>query len=188
MPKTDYIKAVFVSTVYTGLLCIQFASCASAGKVKQYKFSTELAGTTREYVLSGEPIDRGDTYRVFFTLSQQEECIRISINAKEIYKDFRFVENHPRIYFIIERAVDIRKFRQKDRDFIFSELAANYTSNWEHLEYLLLCGAREGPLKILAPGTYRLRFSSLGGEKFSYTIKIESDNAPVVFSEIFSAE
>lgn|GEM_PF-5274270 len=167
------------------MLVFFLAGCSSAGKVKQYKFTASFEGTTTDNLRADEALEGGKTYRVFFTLTRPEDCVRISVKAREIPRDGLFVPAKPRIYIVAERAVDLRKFPKREKDFVYSELGRNYTQNWEYLDYLLVCGSPESHLKSLNPGVFRLRLTSLDNTDYAFTVTIDSDNGAVVFSRMF---
>lgn len=174
--KTNlYIK--FILTIILPLFLFQ---CKSAGiSPASYKYKMIYNGASAKSIQSIEKIEKEKTYIINFTIEKPEECIEAKITAKK--GDYN--AGRENIFFIIEKALDLRKFKNIDNIEFFSELDRNYNSNWELKSEIEICSSGTDPIKKLDPGKYRIRFSSLDNIDFDFEVSIQTDSAPVLFDK-----
>ncbi len=162
------------------VLCA-FPGCATTPKTPAYRLTGALSGITGRAIESTQSINREKTYRIFFALSQPENCIRLKVISRRAVNENIYVEQPIFVYFIIERAVDIRHFGLKKEPFVFSEIGRNYDSNWNRRGDIEICSDAEDPIRKLAPGVYRIRFSVLEDTAVNFTFTVFTNNGDVAF-------
>ncbi|MDY6968343.1 MAG: hypothetical protein SVR08_06785 [Spirochaetota bacterium] len=149
--------------------------CASIN-IFDYNNKNTATGITSNSMISKAEIDRDRTYEIYFYIDIEEECIKIDISSQffdRIYKKNIFLKT----YFIVERAIDSSKFKNKGvKGYFFSELGRNFNNDWKIKKGLVICSSQDNPLQKLNKGIYRIRFTVFKKTNFNYTIDIFSNN------------
>jgi hypothetical protein len=154
---------------------LTLASCASTGVSMNTASGpgSTFSGNTADAIESFEKIDNWKTFETFFILNQPEDCIKISINS-EIFDELESKKIFLKTYYIIEKAVDVSKFR-KENTILFSELGRNFDYNWTAKQELTICSIDSDPIKRLdRTNKIRIRFTTFKENSFKYTIIINS--------------
>jgi hypothetical protein len=170
-----YIK--FILTIIFPVFLFQCRT--TGGSPAIYKYKIIHNGASKTSLQSIEKIEKEKTYLVNFTIELQEECLLTKITAKPVNS----YAGRQNIYFIVEKALDLHKFKFTDNNEIFSELDRNFNNNWERRTDIEICSSGTDPIKKLEPGKYRIRFSSLDNNDFDFEITIQTNKAPVLFNK-----
>jgi hypothetical protein len=161
--------------LFTALTSLTGLHCASGGGIVTYDYSITTEGITGDSMLSGDRIQEGRTYQVFFSMDEPEQCIKISLETHLIsptIKGDRLKKINS--YFIVEKQVDITRFNI-NRDSVFSEIGRNYDLNWLSSDGFTLCTVPDDPIQNLSKGLYRIRFTSFRSEEVKYSISLYSN-------------
>ncbi len=163
---------------------IFFCQCKS-GSVTFYNRSS-FKGTTGKEIKSRDIIDKDNTYEVYFILEEKEECIKISISSK-IYDEIVGREKLLKTFFVVEKAVDISRFKDsKRKKILFSELGRNFDYSWNREREIVICSSQIDPIKKLNRDIYRIRFTTFRNKEYNYEINIFL-NSKVDFKKQFPA-
>ncbi|HQP49216.1 MAG TPA: hypothetical protein PKX12_10835 [Spirochaetota bacterium] len=154
--------------------------CASGGEIVTYDYFITTGGITGDSMLSGDRIQEGRTYQVFFSMDEPERCIKISLETHLISPTIRG-DRYKKInsYFIVEKQVDITRFNI-NRDTVFSEIGRNYDLNWLSSDGFTLCTVADDPIQNLSKGLYRIRFTSFRSEEVKYSISLYSNRKKLI--------
>ncbi len=158
------------------------AACGTTTKtgVGEYAFKNYYRGSSSKESLSKEKIDNRPSYEVFFTLEKPEECIRITVSAKNSAVQSKYMDPSVRASFVVEKALDISAFNLRTGTTIYVELGRNYDINWKSERETVVCSAKDSPLRKLTPGLYRIRITAFEARDFSFSIAIASNAAQAV--------
>lgn len=163
-------------------VALLLAACGTTTKtgVGEYAFKNYHRGSSSKESLSKEKIDNRPSYEVFFTLEKPEECIRITVSAKNSAVQSKYMDPSVRASFVVEKALDISAFNLRTGTTIYVELGRNYDINWKSERETVVCSAKDSPLRKLTPGLYRIRITAFEARDFSFSIAIASNAAQAV--------
>lgn len=157
------------------------AGCASTGKARIYRFTDTYTGGPNKQTETADRIEREATYAVYFKLLRTEECIRVSMSAQKAGQENIFLQEKALpMFFIVEKAIDIRKLAVPGQQFMFSELGRNYDINFKPKQDVEICSDEAYPIKRLDAAVYRIRFSALSGEDFELFTSVFSNASQAV--------
>lgn len=160
----------FISIII--IIIIFFTQCKSADKVS-FNSKNLFSNNTHKEIESNDKIDRWKTFEVFFNFKKDEECIKINLSS-QIYDENLNKNINLKIFFIVEKAIDISKF-SSDRKIIYSEIGRNYDYNWNTKQEIDICSSEMDPIKILHKSdTFRIRFTSFRDINYKYSVNIYS--------------
>ncbi|MFH0974749.1 MAG: hypothetical protein V1874_03080 [Spirochaetota bacterium] len=161
-------------TYFLIIVIFCFINCKSFNKITYDSVNT-LSGNPKKEIESNDKIDNWKTYEIFFKLSSDEDCINIKMMA-ETYDEVSGKNIALKIFFIIDKAVDISRFNQ-EKKILFSELGRNYNFNWSARQNIDVCSIRNDPIKRLDKNNvFRIRFTAFKITNFLYNINIFSDS------------
>lgn len=164
-----------ITAAFYGFMIFQAVFCKSATGVSDFTSRSTLKGVTSARIMTGDRIDTGKTYQVFFVINEEEECIKVNVNA--VYMDEAGQsEMSARTFFVIEKAVDISRFGDAKKKLIFTEIGRNFDFSWNRERDALICTSEADPIKKLKKDIYRIRFTTFRDEEYSYEINIQSEN------------
>ena len=164
-------KTLLFSAIIT--LC-SFQACTTMQKSEATDEQT-MTGMVSSQQISNERIDRAEAYEMYFKPEKPVSCMKISLSAR--YPDQGISPKYRtlKIYFIVERMVDIAKYGKNLGRYNYYELAKNYDKNWEYSSEVTICSKENDPLEKIEPDAlYRIRFTSFSTEKFEYNITFKS--------------
>lgn len=146
-----------------------FVSCLSVpssqhDKMKTFTFSSDTVKLTK----SKELIDNTTTYELLFALSENAQCVELSVSTQD--RNGRKV----RCAYIVESLVDVSKYAKKPAKPIYAEIAKNFDINWRFQSKISICNDKTDPLKRLNKGNYRLRISAFTNDFYIFTVDITS--------------
>lgn len=167
---------------------VTLVSCALTEKSKIHHKTSVYSGVSGGIKANTKTIDSPATREIYFILPQPEECIQIGIAAKNLSEDSPYIKKTERIYFIVEKAIDISRFNIKGRQFEFSEISRNFDNSWAPKNNVLICSSGSDPIKKLDSSVYRIRFTSFTKDMYAFDIRIISDRAKAVFYDRFPDE
>ena len=152
------------------LFCLTvYISCSTGvathhDKTKIFTFSSDTVKLTK----SKELIDNTPTYELLFALSENAQCVELSVSAQD--RNGRKV----RCAYIVESLVDVSRYVKKPAKPIYAELAKNFDINWRFQSTISICNDEIDPLKRLNKGNYRLRISAFSNDFYIFTVGITS--------------
>jgi len=124
--------------------------------------------------VAAEPIDRYETYQVFFTLEKAVPAISVSVSADYV-ADIFGTKKSRRTYFIVEKRVAIPR-RGGAANAVFVELGRNFDADWNREKDILIASDATRPFHSLNPSDlYRVRFTAFAREPFEFTITVKAD-------------
>ncbi len=145
------------------------------GSVSYYNTNI-FKGRSGKDIKGSDSIDKSKTYKLYFILNEKEECIKINM-VSTIYDEISGLEKLSKIFFIVEKAVDISQFKKsKNEKIIFSELGRNFDYSWNREREIIICSSDVDPIKKLSKNIYRVRFTIFRNKRFNYEINIFSNN------------
>ena len=166
------------SGIITAVLCFLISPgffCRSAPGTYDFYNRNTLKGVAAGRIMTGDRIDTGKTYEVFFVINEDEECIKVNVNA--VYMDDAAQSDmSARTFFIVEKAVDISRFGDQKKKVFFTELGRNFDLSWNRDRDALICSSEADPIKKLKKDIYRIRFTTFRDEEYSYEVNVQSEN------------
>ncbi|HOO71759.1 MAG TPA: hypothetical protein PK926_08345 [Spirochaetota bacterium] len=134
-----------------------------------------MNGMISSQQISNERIDREETYEMYFKPEKPVSCLKISFSARYLDQGISPKYRSMKIYFIVERMVDIAKYGKNLGRYNYYELARNYDKNWEYSREVTICSQENDPLEKIEPNAlYRIRFTSFSTVKFEYSVTFKS--------------
>ncbi|MBN1533488.1 MAG: hypothetical protein JXA20_12540 [Spirochaetes bacterium] len=151
------------------------ASCISGQRERSYRNNYVRQIPSGEAVTAVEDIDGARTYQFFFKIKEPTDCIRIVINAIYTTDTLPPKKVSVKTFFLVEKLFNIGMFHQKERE-IYTTVAQNFSSQWEHQPSVTICTSKTEPLQKLDPvSRYRVRYSALSDSPFLFTLTISAD-------------
>lgn len=151
-------------------------------QVGEYAFKNYYRGSSSKEFLAKDRIDNHPTYEAFFTLEKPEECIRITVSAKNTAIQSAYIDPSVRVCFVVEKALDVSAFTLRAGNTIYVEIGRNYDINWKSERETVICTVKDAPLGKLTPGLYRIRITAFEARDFSFSISIASNAAQAIVS------
>ncbi len=172
-------KLLFVILIFVMISLLN--ACASKKNV--YKISLSKVIPKKQKVISKNKIDAYKTYEVYFKLKQFEKCINVSFKTSYVVDTFSNKKRFSRTYFIVEKAIDVSKFKKSKKRYEFSPLGKNYSDTWRNSSSLTICSKQDDPLLKLDNKTfYRIRYTTFSKYEYSFQSKVlVKANVPVEF-------
>ena len=172
------MKSNAAKPLLTLLFFIILISCTSSGveiKQNELKNASEFSYSTENMKRSGESIDNGITWEIFFMPETALECIGVELDTVYLRKKFPVQTIPQKSYFIVEKilAVPGKKSGKK----VYIPLGRNFTDNWELHSPVRICGRRDDPVSSIDRSVYRLRFTTFDTLPVSFTVTVYSDSA-----------
>jgi hypothetical protein len=169
-----------LNTIYLLLpvfLILIFQACSGTQTERRYdnKYIKDIPLNSGK--ISNLLIDNEPTFEIFFKLKEATDCMRITVLSSYYTDTIPKTRIAAKSFFILEKLVDISQFKKSEKKALYTEIGKNFDTQWTQNPVLNICTQPEEPLgKLDAATFYRLRFSSLSKELFSYKITIESDS------------
>jgi hypothetical protein len=162
MKLTSIIGILNISLI----LCV----CGCSGTQEMiYKQKKSVVFQSSDCVKSLDPIDKFETREVQFSILQKEKCILISCVGYSQRESIAGGEDQLPLYFILDR-----KIRTINNRPSFSEIARNFTNDWQPTSTVKTCSQESLPLQSLSPGEYRIRITSFKDKPFRFELTIQS--------------
>lgn len=161
---------------------VTLAACGAATQTRErdYAFKAYIRGSSSKENLSMEKIDGHPSYESHFTLEKVEECVKITIIARNTALISAYVDPTVRAYFVLEKAVDVSRFNPRAGRIVYTEIARNFDINWKSERDTVVCSRTEDPLKKLTPGAYRIRLCVFDAREFGFSIAIATNEAQAI--------
>ncbi len=177
------MKQLQITAVLVLVALIAAGSCSRNRRDRNYRYINKKSGTISGAIKSGIPIDRYETYQVYFMLEKEVDAVKIAMTSKYIEDTLVKKETRLKTYFVLEKMIDISHFSQiKDR-FTSYELGKNFDDDWRREQELTIFSSKSEPMKKLDNrSTYRIRFTTFSEEQFNYTVAVHAD-CNVIFRE-----
>lgn len=158
---------------------ILFAACGSATETRErdYIYKAYIRGTSSKENLSKEKIDNHPSYEAYFTLEKDEECVKITVLAKNTAVMSAYVDPTVRASYVLEKAIDVSRFNPRGGRIVYAEIGRNFDVNWKSERETVVCSVKGDPLKKLTPGPYRIRLSVFQAKEFGFSIAIATNAA-----------
>jgi len=152
---------------------VAWASCTSP-HISLERLRSAAITIRSSAAITAEPIDRYETYQVFFTLEKAVPAISVSVSADYV-SDIFGTKKSRRTYFIVEKRVTIPR-RGGAANAIFVELGRNFDADWNREKDILIASDPTRPFHSLNPSDlYRVRFTAFAREPFEFTITVKAD-------------
>lgn len=180
MPERNAHLPRAAAMALAALIMLTACGAATQTRERDYAFKTYIRGTSSKELLSKEKIDNRPSYEAFFSLEKPEECIRITVSAKNSSIQSAYTDPSVRACFIVEKAVDVSRFNLRTGGTVYVEMGRNYDINWKPERETVVCTAKDDPLKKLTPGPYRIRITAFEAPDFSFSIAIASNAAQAI--------
>ncbi len=155
---------------------------------RDYVFKNYYRGASTRELLSKEKMDNRPSYEVFFSLEKPEECIRITVSARNRAVNSTFMDPSVRACFVVEKVLDVARFNLRTGNTLYVEMGRNYDINWKPEREAVVCTVKDFPLKKLTPGLYRIRLTSFEAADFSFSIAIASNEAQAIVAATASGD
>jgi len=98
------------------------------------------------------------------------------ISSNKIKKSNTKIKKNYKNYFVVEKIIDLKKFKKKSKNYIFSTIGKNFNSSWKRDHQITICSLKTDPIKKLdKKNIYRIRFTAFSPDNLKFTIKIYSD-------------
>ncbi len=157
------------------------AHCAGSRKEPAFlKKQTETVSVAR-----ARPSDTLGGYRAFefvFTMEGAAKSMRVTMSGASIADPLTGNRKPLKVFFVIEKAISVKQFKQRARDAVFSEIARNYDTSWGCKKTVTVSPPPSDPMRGLGAGAlFRVRFTSFSPEADEFTVTVESDPG-VVFT------
>jgi hypothetical protein len=151
-----------------------FVGCASAA-VQAYKKSSTISIPRDKARITRDEIDRYKTHAVYFKLDKAVDSIKIGITAVFV-SDIAGTKESRITYFIVDKIIDVKKFRNAGVRRIYSEIGRNFNLDWNAKKEIVIASENGSPFKALdGTSVYRIRYTTFSRENFVYTITIDAD-------------
>jgi hypothetical protein len=148
--------------------------CGTGGNIVKFVHESAFSSKTRDLIKSNDRIDREKTWQVFFLLVKPEDCIKIIF--KSSLPDTTGKTAPVKTFFIVEKIIDISRFNKKG-GVMYSEIGRNFDSSWSEAGEIMLCSSKTDPIKILSKAAYRIRFTALTAENFTFEVTVKSNRS-----------
>ena len=159
-----------------GSICLFTLSCAT-GSQKKFAFTENRQGPQENFHPSKDLIDREKTAEIFFKLEKPVDRIHITVRAMEKMDDFNTELAPCKTFFIVEKAVDIRRFQStKGTGTVYTELGRNFSSSWEREQDIEIVSRTDDPiLSLEEKSLYRVRFTVFTQGPCTFDVSISAD-------------
>lgn len=170
--------------VFSGKTCCLFIAaalsilpgCATMEKNSAYSSEQVFTGTVSEKIKSPDSLDRAQTYEVYFKPDKPVSCMMIGLTGRQNEQGLTGTSRPLKIFFMVDRLVDISRYGKNDTKFVHTELAKNYNKDWEQTREISLCSKENDPMMQVNSGSrYRIRFTTFTSGKYEYTVTFKSD-------------
>ncbi len=121
------IKLVSVCIIFAPLLFF----CQSKQGIPDFDIKNTAGKATGDHMRSDAQIDKGNTYEIYFSLKEKEECIKVILISK-LLDEAALSQRIAKSFFIVEKSLDVSKFAESaNKKKIYFELGRNFDSRWE---------------------------------------------------------
>ncbi len=166
--------------VVTALIPLAACGTTTPTREREYIYKAYIRGTSSKENLSKEKIDNHPSYEAYFTLEKDEECIKITVLAKNTAVISAYVDPTVRASFVLEKAIDVSRFNPRGGRIVYAEIGRNFDASWKSERETVVCSVKDDPLKKLTPGPYRIRLSVFQAKEFGFSIAIATNAAQAV--------
>jgi len=157
------------------LIATLMPACATGPVILKYKYNNVKSIAGGEAVRTVDQIDRYDTLIAYFKLGKPVNEISINILA-EYVADITGAKKTKKTYFIVEKIVDMSKYKYRDMKYLYAEIGRNFDPDWNREKELVIASNKTVPFKALDENSiYRIRFTTFSTEDTDYAITINAD-------------
>jgi len=150
--------------------------CTRMNTKGTYSSEQTSTGTVSEKIKSPDSIDRAITYEIYFRPEKPLRCMMIGLTAAYNDQGLSGKSKPLRIFFMVDRLIDVTRYGKTENRFVHTEMAKNYNNDWEQTKEITLCSRDNDPMmQIENNSRYRVRFTSFTSEKFDYILTFKSD-------------
>ena len=162
------VKYIFI------LILLFFIGCKSTENI-MYMTKNSITRSVIKEIESEDKIDHAKTFQINLVLKNSEDCIIINMSS-QIFDEIIDKNVYLKIYFNVEKYLDIGKFPGLNNTIQYSEIGRNYDFSWNTKEQIEICSS-ENPIFSLNKGdNIRIRFTTFDKRYFQYKITVFSDN------------
>jgi hypothetical protein len=151
-----------------------FAACTKNSKNDKVLDNSYL-NSTESTKLSEEKIDNKQTYEISFKVENSVECVNIDMEGVHLNKTFPNENTPKRIYFIIEKKLQLPQFKSSDNK-KYMPIGRNFNNDWEIYSPVKICADKNDSLSLLEASEYRVRFTVFEKIPFYYILKISCES------------
>lgn len=162
-------------------VCACMIGCATAVERPAYLNNVVYSVTSGRDLETPQRIGNAKTYSITLTLVRPEKCVEVSVRGKRIAREYSYTDQSVRVFFLVERQIDLSTFERAVQRQVYGEIGRNYDENWGLLEKIEVCTSPEDPLKKLDPGLYRIRFAVFEQADIMFTVNVLSNAGDVLF-------
>jgi hypothetical protein len=163
-------------------VCACMIGCATAAERPAYLNNVVYSVISSRDLEAPQRIGNARTYGITFTLARPEKCVEVSVRGKRITREYSYTDQSVRVFFIVERQIDLSTFTPAGQRRVYSEIGRNYDQDWGILEKIEVCTSPQDPLKKLDPGLYRIRFAVFEQADVMFTVNVLSNAGDVIFT------
>jgi hypothetical protein len=169
-----------LSAIGALLVTSLMSACATGTLIQKYKYSGVKSIANIAVVQTGDTIDRYATMVAYFRLGNPVDEISISISA-EYVADITGAKKIKKTYFIVEKIVDMSKYKYRDMKYLYAEIGRNFDADWNREKDIVIVSNKTVPFKNLdEKSIYRIRYTTFSTEATDYVITIGA-NCEVTF-------
>lgn len=162
-------------------LMITFTGCTGRELNNSKSSNTfEFYESTENLKSSGDSIDQGPTYELYFTLENTADCISIGVETVYLQKKFPVMSVPKKSYFIVEKLLEVPGITARKGP-IYVPAGKNFDSNWEVHSPVKICGNKNDPVSSLDRSVFRIRFTTFEKVTLFCTVTVYSP-VKVLFS------
>jgi hypothetical protein len=162
------------------MIATLLSACATGSLAQKYRHSGVKFIRGGEAIQTNDTIDRYATMVAYFRLGNPVDEISVSITA-EYVADITGAKKIKKTYFIVEKIVNMSKYKYRDMKYLYAEIGRNFDADWNREKDLVLLSDKTVPFKALdEKSIYRIRYTTFSTEETDYTITIGA-NCEVTF-------
>jgi hypothetical protein len=157
-------------------LLLLSGGCATSKKPREYKTVVSQKITDSEARPSADPIDKYRSYEIFFRLDKKVDTVKVSVTAQRSVVPYSRQKKSVNVFFLVEKMVDLSKFRRTKRKYIFSEMGRNYDEQWTVSREITIESRIDDPLINLdKTSLYRIRYTAFYQDPHEFNIAVHAD-------------
>ena len=119
------------------------------------------------------PIDRQQAKEIFFALSEDAQCVTLTINATTVSESITHEPEPSHVCFIVEKPVQLPSIRSLS----YYELSRNVSGDWDMKNSVTICSIANSPFQKLTTGVYRVRLTIFEAKPFHLKISLDTMKA-----------
>ena len=175
MARIPRPSAAGTVALLSAMLAFSLPGCTENIKNKTYRHSEVSTVSAGQGVRTNDRIEKNATYVSYFRLARDVDMINVSVMV-EYVTDILGTKKTRKVYFIVEKVIDLAKLKNPRLTSLHTELGRNFDNNWNRDENITLVSNRELPFKTLDAGSlYRVRYTTFAEENYSFIVTVKAD-------------